>query len=99
MSYLFNHLRFVAALTKYEYERFPTGTTGKEAIHHKLNAVAKETTARCQDNLELWLQIVRLRFNIYHTTAAATGALFRQCRPQELLVKAMHGISLFTNPK
>ena len=68
-------------------------------IHHKLNAAAKETTARYQDNLDVWLQIMRLRYNIYHDEAASTCCLFRQFRAQDLLTKAMPGFELFTNPK
>ena len=72
VSYLFNHLKFVASLTKDEYERFPTGTTGNEAIHRKLNSAGRETTARYQDNLDMWLQIMRLRYKIYHDKDTTT---------------------------
>ena len=99
LNYLFNQLKFVTSLSLDQYERFPTGTTGNEANHHKLNAAAKETTSRYQNNLDLWLQIMRLRFNIYHDKAASTGFLFREFRTQELLMQVMPGFDLFANPK
>ena len=99
VNYLVNHLKFACTLTKDEYERFPTGTTGNEAIHNKLNSASRETTVRYQDTIASWLQVMRVRLQIYHETAATVACVFRQFSPQDLLCKAMSDIALFTNLK